>query len=180
MRAIMINDHTTVVVVVKKKRKKMKKTQPLIPSFLVLLLSLSSFQICAFTVNPVVSSYPYLSRGVVVVINRPTDASRKKQHIVTLPKRQRKSLANVHCQGLFGLGAPEIAIIVVAAAIALGPQKLASFGRDAGKLAAELKEVPQEFKKGLTEGEIEAKSKKAKSMEMPLDEISDSQNMNKK
>lgn len=94
--------------------------------------------------------------------------------------RQRKSLANVHCQGLFGLGAPEIAIIVVAAAFALGPQKLASFGRDAGKLAAELKEVPQEFKKGLAEGEIEAKSKKAKSMEMPLDEISESQNINKK
>lgn len=60
--------------------------------------------------------------------------------------------------GLFGLGAPEIAVILVAAAFLLGPQKLAELGKDAGKIAGELKEVPKEFQKGMTEGEESAKS----------------------
>jgi sec-independent protein translocase protein TatA len=64
--------------------------------------------------------------------------------------------------GLFGLGAPEIAIILVAAAFLLGPQKLAELGKDAGKIAGELKEVPKEFQKGLQEGEESAKAMKAK------------------
>ena len=37
-------------------------------------------------------------------------------------QRQRKSVANVQTMGLFGLGAPEIAVILVAAAFLLGPQ----------------------------------------------------------
>jgi len=57
---------------------------------------------------------------------------------------------------LFGLGAPELVIILVAAAFLLGPQKLAEFGKDAGKIAGELKEVPKEFQKGLAEGEKQA------------------------
>ena len=79
--------------------------------------------------------------------------------------KQRKSVASIQTQGLFGLGAPEIAIIAVAAAFLLGPQKIAEFGRDAGKIASELKEVPKEFQKGLEEGEMNARATKAKSME---------------
>lgn len=71
-------------------------------------------------------------------------------------QHQRKSVANVQTMGLFGLGAPEIAIILVAAAFVLGPQKLAELGKDAGKIAGELKEVPKEFQKGLQEGESNA------------------------
>jgi len=67
--------------------------------------------------------------------------------------------------GLFGLGAPEIIVILVAAAFLLGPQKLAELGKDAGKIAGELKDVPKEFQKGLEEGESEARSRKAKPME---------------
>ena len=59
---------------------------------------------------------------------------------------------------LFGLGAPELAIILIAAAFLLGPQKLAELGKDAGKIAGELKEVPKEFQKGLQEGEAQARS----------------------
>jgi len=77
-------------------------------------------------------------------------------------QRQRKSKASVQTMGLFGLGAPEIAIILVAAAFLLGPQKLAEFGKDAGKIAGELKEVPKEFQKGMAEGEAEAKLMKEK------------------
>ena len=76
-------------------------------------------------------------------------------------QRQRKSVAAVQTMGLFGLGAPEIAIILVAAAFLLGPQKLAELGKDAGKIAGELKEVPKEFQKGLAEGEELAKANKS-------------------
>mmetsp|Transcript_12669 Transcript_12669/g.14866 ORF Transcript_12669/g.14866 Transcript_12669/m.14866 type:complete len:147 (+) Transcript_12669:94-534(+) len=71
---------------------------------------------------------------------------------------QRKSTptGQIQTMGLFGLGGPEIAIILVAAAFVLGPQKLAELGKDAGKIAGELKEVPKEFAKGLEEGEAEA------------------------
>ena len=65
--------------------------------------------------------------------------------------------------GLFGLGAPEIGVILVAAAFLLGPDKLASLGKDAGKIAGELKEVPKEFQRGMEEGEAQAKAIKAKS-----------------
>jgi len=76
-------------------------------------------------------------------------------------QRQRKSMAPVQTMGLFGLGAPEIAVILVAAAFLLGPQKLAELGKDAGKIAGELKEVPKEFQKGLEEGEESAAAMKA-------------------
>jgi sec-independent protein translocase protein TatA len=62
--------------------------------------------------------------------------------------------------GLFGLGAPEVGIILVAAAFLLGPDKLAEFGKDAGKIAGELKEVPKEFQAGMAEGEANAKKMK--------------------
>ncbi len=68
-------------------------------------------------------------------------------------QNQRHSVAQVQTMSLFGLGGPEIAIILIAAAFVLGPQKLAELGKDAGKIAGELKEVPKEFQKGLAEGE---------------------------
>eukprot|EP00560_Eucampia_antarctica_P000657 CAMPEP_0197841230 /NCGR_PEP_ID=MMETSP1437-20131217/46055_1 /TAXON_ID=49252 ORGANISM="Eucampia antarctica, Strain CCMP1452" /NCGR_SAMPLE_ID=MMETSP1437 /ASSEMBLY_ACC=CAM_ASM_001096 /LENGTH=76 /DNA_ID=CAMNT_0043450953 /DNA_START=365 /DNA_END=595 /DNA_ORIENTATION=+ len=74
---------------------------------------------------------------------------------------------------LFGLGGPELAIILVAAAFLLGPQKLAELGKDAGKIAGELKDVPKEFQKGFEEGDIEAKSRQAKPVE-PADESDES------
>jgi sec-independent protein translocase protein TatA len=82
--------------------------------------------------------------------------------------------------GLFGLGAAEIAIVVVAAAFVLGPQRLAEIGRDAGKVAGELREVPREFQRefasGLDEGETEARSRKAKPMATVPAEVEGSSN----
>ena len=86
-----------------------------------------------------------------------------KQQQSSMPaalQRQRKSVAPVQTMGLFGLGVPEIGVILVAAAFLLGPQKLAELGKDAGKIAGELKEVPKEFSKGLEEGEARAKALK--------------------
>jgi sec-independent protein translocase protein TatA len=81
------------------------------------------------------------------------------QHPVAV-QRQRKSVASVQTMGLFGLGAPEIAVILVAGAFLLGPQKLAELGKEAGKMAGELKEVPKEFQEGLAEGEKQAQQMK--------------------
>ena len=75
---------------------------------------------------------------------------------------------SVRLYGLFGLGAPEIAIILIAAAFLLGPQKLAELGKDAGKIAGELKEVPKEFQAGLAEGEKQARMmKESNTVETP-------------
>ncbi|CAN0412314.1 unnamed protein product [Pylaiella littoralis] len=58
--------------------------------------------------------------------------------------------------GLFGLGAPEIAVCIAVAALILGPDKMAGewwFAKDMGKMAGELKDVPKEFQAGIEEGE---------------------------
>ena len=54
--------------------------------------------------------------------------------------------------GLFGLGAPEIAVIVAVAAFVLGPEKLAGMAKDAGKGLGEMKDVPAGFNEGFQEG----------------------------
>jgi sec-independent protein translocase protein TatA len=68
--------------------------------------------------------------------------------------------------GLFGLGVPEIALILVALAFLLGPEALANLAKDTGKAAGEFKDefknIPEEFKKGLEEGEVESRSRNAK------------------
>ena len=71
-------------------------------------------------------------------------------------QNQRYSVAQVQTMSLFGLGGPELAVILIAGAFLLGPEKLAELGKDAGKIAGELKEVPKEFQKGLDEGEKSA------------------------
>lgn len=83
------------------------------------------------------------------------NAQISENHTMTL-QRQRRSVASIQTMGLFGLGGPEIAIILIAGAFLLGPQKLAELGKEAGKMAGELKEVPKEFQAGLAEGEKEA------------------------
>lgn len=78
---------------------------------------------------------------------------------------------------LFGLGPAEIAIIAIAAIFLIGPSKLTEFTRSAGEVAGkeaaawkELKNIPEEFQKGLEEGEIESRSRKAKVMDKVEDE----------
>lgn len=83
-------------------------------------------------------------------------------------QKQRSSIASVQTMGLFGLGGPEIAIILIAGAFLLGPQKLAELGKEAGKMAGELKEVPKEFQDGLAEGEKQAQKIKKEIAESPV------------
>ena len=50
-------------------------------------------------------------------------------------QNQRYSMAQVQTMSLFGLGGPELAIILIVAAFVLGPEKLSELGKDAGKIA---------------------------------------------
>jgi sec-independent protein translocase protein TatA len=108
-----------------------------------------------------------LKSNGVSINNVPTSAI-SKVSTPTVFDRQRRSVANIQMMGLFGLGAPEIAVILVAAAFLLGPQKLAELGKDAGKIAGELKEVPKEFQAGLKEGEQAAQLAKKQEGEKQL------------
>lgn len=93
----------------------------------------------------------------------------QKSQDIAMPvslKRQRKSVAFVQTQGIFGLGFGEIAIIAVAIGFLLGPQKIGEIlrsGVDASNEMGEgIKKVPEQFQKGLEEGEVEARSRNAK------------------
>ncbi|CAM9243419.1 unnamed protein product, partial [Phaeothamnion confervicola] len=76
------------------------------------------------------------------------------------PRGASASGAGAVRMGFFGLGAPEIAVIVVVAAVILGPDKLTGLAKDVGKMAGELKEVPKEFQAGIEEGERTTKVRK--------------------
>ena len=62
--------------------------------------------------------------------------------------------------GLFGLGTPELAIIAVVGLVVLGPDQLKKLAKDVGKVSAELKQVPEEFNKGMEIGQEELEKKK--------------------
>ena len=72
--------------------------------------------------------------------------------------------------GLFGLGTPEIAIIAVVGLLVLGPDQVKKLAKDVGKVSAELKQVPEEFNKGMEVGqqELEAKKTTAPAAESPV------------
>ena len=86
-------------------------------------------------------------------------------------QRQRKSIANVQTMGLFGLGTLEIIVILGAAAFLIGPQQL---GKWAGELKTDLpddiKRIPEEFQKGVEEGEVASRARRAKPMDALPDE----------
>jgi Sec-independent protein translocase protein TatA len=81
-------------------------------------------------------------------------------------RRQRQSVAPVQTMGLFGLGGLEIAVIIIGVGVVLGPERILEMVRSSGDTAEEYKKelsrVPDEFKKGMEEGEMEARSRKAK------------------
>jgi Sec-independent protein translocase protein TatA len=78
---------------------------------------------------------------------------------------------NTQLMGLFGLGGLEIAVICVGVGLVLGPKKIVAMIRgsvdNAGVYKNELLKIPEEFQKGYEQGQIEARSRKAK----PADSI---------
>ena len=71
--------------------------------------------------------------------------------------------------GLFGMGAPELAIIAGVALLVLGPDQVKKLAKDVGKVSAELKQVPEEFNKGMEVGKSELEAKKATTVEAPTE-----------
>jgi len=61
---------------------------------------------------------------------------------------------------LFGMGTPELAIIAGVALLVLGPEQVKKLAKDVGKVSAELKQVPEEFNKGMAVGQEELDKKK--------------------
>jgi len=78
----------------------------------------------------------------------------------TLPHRTAVHSRAAPQMGLFGLGAPELAVIGAVALFILGPDQVKKLAKDIGKVSAELKQVPEEFNKGMEVGakELEAKA----------------------
>lgn len=70
----------------------------------------------------------------------------------------------VTCQGLFGLGLPEIAVIAGVAALVFGPSKLPELGKGLGKTVKSFQTAAKEFEtelKAATADEPEATSSSA-------------------
>jgi sec-independent protein translocase protein TatA len=144
----------------------------------VALLAIVSFETTSAAFVAPVSRQSLLSSSSHSGATWPTSPFHRQPTASFLPQsvqNQRKSVANIQTMGLFGLGVPEIAIILVAALFVLGPEKISEMVRASGKVAGELKDelrdVPKEFQKGLEEGETNARSTKAKKMDpVPDDE----------
>jgi sec-independent protein translocase protein TatA len=87
--------------------------------------------------------------------------------------RQRRSVASIQTMGLFGLGAAEIAVILIVVVFVLGPNQIGKMtGNFAGRfkgeydgLPDELKKIPEEFQKGYDESTVNARARNAKKME---------------
>ncbi len=114
-------------------------------------------------------------KGASTLSTKPLSPFGRDNAAPVVIQRQRRSFASVQLSGLFGLGFPELAIILVATVFLLGPQKISEFAKDSGKLASqipeELKQMPEEFKKGVEEGESNFRARNAKSMKKVPPEI---------
>mmetsp|Transcript_20509 Transcript_20509/g.33287 ORF Transcript_20509/g.33287 Transcript_20509/m.33287 type:complete len:149 (-) Transcript_20509:314-760(-) len=131
-------------------------------SFLSTILSFAAFlgNASAFAPGTAFGVHQSAAVSPATSFGRTQGASYIAENHPVAIKNQRSSMASVQTMGLFGLGGPEIAVILIAGAFLLGPSKLAELGKEAGKMAGELKEVPKEFQEGLAEGEKQAQQLK--------------------
>ena len=104
----------------------------------------------------------------------PPIISTNRQHISTISNRTPAKTTRL--QSFFGLGPGELILIAIAGLLVVGPTKLLRLSKEAGEVAGktasglgdewdEIKSIPEEFQKGVEEGEIEARSRKAKVMD---------------
>ena len=90
------------------------------------------------------------------------------QHGSTSSGRRDRSVA---CNGLFGLGLPEIAVIAGIAALVFGPSKLPELGKGLGKTFKSFQTAAKEFETELKQASAEdppaAEAKKAEEPKKP-------------
>eukprot|EP00871_Galdieria_phlegrea_P002338 jgi/Galph1/3104/GphlegSOOS_G1811.1 len=67
--------------------------------------------------------------------------------------------------GLFGLGWPEIAVIVVVGTLIFGPKKISELGKDLGKVVGSMKQATSEFAEGMEESLKDSEEKRKKNKE---------------
>lgn len=70
----------------------------------------------------------------------------------TLEQQQQRGTV---CQGLFGLGLPEVAVIAGVAALIFGPSKLPELGKGLGKTVKSFQTAAKEFKTELEQAASE-------------------------
>jgi Sec-independent protein translocase protein TatA len=148
-----------------------KKMRTIHASFLFVLCLLLVLNSAAFLSRLPNQAYPITADITTSPQNKNevlgSSATKKQAKLLPISvQRQRRSVASIQTMGIFGLGLPEIGIILVAVAFVLGPQTLGKLAKSSATLANEYKEelsrVPDEFKKGLEEGETDARARKAK------------------
>lgn len=108
------------------------------------------------------SAITFFGKSSIDVLNRQNNKNAFQQ------QQQQQYLRNrIQLQGgLFGLGLPELALIVIGIGVVLGPEGIAKTVKSATtrtvEIAEEMKTIPEEFQKGVELGEIESRSRKAK------------------
>jgi len=109
-----------------------------------------------------------------ITFSQPPIISTNRHHIS--PISNRRTTTTTRLQSFFGLGPGELILIAIAGLLVVGPTKLLRLSKEAGEVAGKtasglgnewdgIKSIPEEFQKGVEEGEIEARSRKAKVMD---------------
>ena len=114
-----------------------------------LALALLASSADAFTLPPPRAPAPLLARAAAPLRAPPAPARADVQ------------------MGLFGLGTPELVVIAGVALVILGPDKVKDLAKEVGKASAELKQVPEEFAKGMEAGAEESVAKMPPAEETP-------------
>ena len=121
------------------------------------------------------SSYPI--HQLPVFHNHHSTSLLRRNPIISSSLSTTTTTTTTCLHSFFGLGPAELAIVALASLVVIGPSKLLDFSKEAGNIAGktaagfgeewsdELKSIPEEFRKGVELGEIEARSRKAKVME---------------
>ncbi|EME28366.1 Sec-independent protein translocase protein TatA [Galdieria sulphuraria] len=72
-------------------------------------------------------------------------------YILERKRRKHSSAIFSTSMGLFGLGWPEIAVVVVVGTLIFGPKKISELGKDLGKVVGSMKQATSEFAEGMEE-----------------------------
>lgn len=111
--------------------------------------------------------------------------SSTSSHPVVVRRSAAAAAVSTRLHSLFGLGPAEVAIVLVAGLAVMGPTRLLEYSKGAGEVAGKtvagigdewgggLRSIPEEFRKGVEEGEIEARGRKARRMDDVDDDDAD-------